>query len=214
MRRILRSSIYALALTVATAAIARDNEGEKNRNAQLKGQYALNGTVSCIVSGTPFNPNFTPTSFTVFTRATLVGVQTFTGNGTGTFKARSVGLNPPPVTNNATTPPTTPLGGISAGASDAVGEFAYSIDSEGLLSIDLVPGTFLQVTNTSGPGAGSSFIVDHHQLAGMISRDKKTIVLATTEPLMETQTVTPVVGPAFNRYRVCHRWHVLTWIGE
>jgi hypothetical protein len=112
-RRVSVCSIYALALTLATAAIARDDDDgqQRNRNAQIKGQYAFTGTVQCIVSGTPFNANFTPTSFTVSTRGTLVGVLTFDGNGTGTIKIRTVGLNPPPVTNNATTPPTTPLGG-------------------------------------------------------------------------------------------------------
>jgi hypothetical protein len=68
--------------------------------------------------------------------------------------------------------------------------------------MDLVPGTFLQVTGLTGPGAGSSFTVDHHQLSGMVSRDKKTIVLGTVDTQKETQTITPVDGPAFNHYRV------------
>ena len=69
--------------------------------------------------------------------------------------------------------------------------------------MDLVPGTLLQATTVAGPGVGSSFTLDHHALSGMVSRDKKTIVLGTVDPVMETQTITPAVGPSFVRYRVC-----------
>jgi hypothetical protein len=165
------------------------------------------------VSGTPWNPNFTPSSFAISTRGNLVGVQTFNGDGTSTFNARSDSLTPPPVTNGPT-PPNTPLGGIGAGASDATAQIAYNIDNAGLLSMDLVPGTLLQVTNVAGPGIGTTFTVDHHALSGMVSRDKKTIVLGTVDPVMETQTFTPPVGPQFTRYRVCIRTTVLTQIGE
>lgn len=213
MRRISVCSISVLALTLATAAIAQADDQQKNRNAQLKGPYALTGTIECIVSGTPWNPNLTPTSFAISTRGTLVGVQTFNGDGTSTFKVRSDFLNPPPVTNGPT-PPNTPLGGISAGANDATAQIAYNIDNAGLLSMDLVPGTLLQATTVAGPGVGSSFTLDHHALSGMVSRDKKTIVLATVDPVMETQTITPAVGSPFVRYRVCIRTTVLTQIGD
>jgi hypothetical protein len=206
MRRILVCSIYALALTLATAAIARDDDDQqRNRNAQLRGQYALTSTIECIVSGIPFNADFTPAALAASTKGTLVGVQTFNGDGTATFKVRSIGMNPPPAT---------PLGRIGVGSSDGTAQLNYSIDNQGLLSMDLVPGTFVHVTNLAGPGAGSSFTVNHHALSGMVSRDKKTIVLGTVDPLMETQTITPVSGVPVTHYRVCTRTAVLTQIDD
>ena len=179
---------------------------------KLKGEYAFTGSAACLVSGTPFNANLTPSSFTVSTSFSVVGIRTFNGDGTGTIKGRSVSINPPPVTNTNTTPPTTPLGGISANNSDFTASFTYSIDSAGLLTTQLVPGSFLGTG--IGPSAGSTFTVDNFSLVGMMSVNNETIVLATPQAAEEIQTITPTVGAPFNRYRICHRSRVLIRTGN
>src|ERR1039458_1704144 len=62
---------------------------------QLKGTYAVTGTVQCLNSNLPFNANFTPAtgSLVQSNRATFVGTKTFDGNGSGQMTVRSVGMN-------------------------------------------------------------------------------------------------------------------------
>lgn len=174
---------------------------------QLKGNYAVTGTVFCLQSNLPFNANLTPAPGSIVgaARVTVVGTETFNGNGTGQMTLRSVGLNVPP------NPPA--LGGSQAGSSDATATLKYSFDASGGVSINIVPGT-LVVTNLTGPGAGSSFTVDTEPLYGMVSNDNKMIVLATVDAVMETQTITPVGGGTVIHYRFCNRSYVLTWIGN
>src|SRR5829696_1308284 len=107
--------------TISIAALAW--AGAANAaSPKLKGQYAFTGTAACLVSGTPFNADLTPTSFTVSNSFSVIGVRTFNGDGTGTIKGRSVDINPPPrMVGTApcnTGPAACPLGGISAGSSD------------------------------------------------------------------------------------------------
>ena len=181
---------------------------------ELKGQYAFTGTAHCLVSGTPFNANLTPTSFTIQQSFSVIGVRTFNGDGTGTIKGRSATIIPPPVTNTATIPPSNPLGGINASAAEFTGQFTYAVDDDGGFTSQLVPGTF-QGTTISGPGAGSTVTIDQFSLVGLISNNKQTLTLATADPAMETQTITPAGGGTpFNRYRICHRSRVLTWMGN
>lgn len=214
-RKLALISISALALTWVTTAIARDDDGpQRARNAQLKGAYAYMGTFECLVSGAPFNPNFTPSGFTVSFRADQVGIQTFHGDGTSTWNSRAVSINPPPMTNTQTNPPSNPLGVIGATQVDATGQINYNIDNDGLITMDVAPGTVIQGRVLAGAPAGSTYTFDHHRLSGMMSSDKKTIVLGTVDLLMETQTITPVVGSPSVHYRVCSRTTVLTKIDD
>lgn len=207
-------SVSALALMAVTAAFASDDdEAQGARNAQLKGAYALTGTIECIVSASPFNPNFTPSGFAVSNMTSMVGMQTFQGNGTSTFNVRTVTLSPPPVTDPQTNPPSSPLGGVRVVQADATAQVNYNIDNDGLISVDVAPGTLVQATILTPPGSGS-FTLDHHQLSGMMSRDQKTIVLGTVNPLMETQINTSAGGIQTLRYRVCVRTMVLTQIDD
>ena len=205
-------SKYAFALLLSAAVLTSTNTGHA-ASKKIKGQYAFSGSAECIVSGTPFSDNFTPTSFSTHMSFNIIGVRTFNGDGTGTIRGRNVTINLPPVTNTSTTPPTTPLGGIGASAGDVSASFTYTIDDFGYIHIDIVPGTFIGTT-VSGPGAGSTNTLDHVQFGGIVSADHKTIHLASIDPIMETQVITPVSGPQFTRYRICHRARVLTWIGE
>lgn len=197
MRRELVLSISAVVLTWSATAMAAPP--------QLKGQYAYSGTVDCLFSNTPFNLNLTPTGPVESTTSSVVGIETFNGDGTGKMTARNVAFNPPP--------PATGLPQISANSSDATANITYSFDNDGGLTTDIVPGTFL-ATFLTGPGAGSTFTVDKLNHYGMVSTNGQMITLASAEPVMETQTITPVGGPQIIRYRVCHRSQVLIWIGK
>jgi hypothetical protein len=208
MKRTLVWTISIAALTWAGAANAA--------SPKLKGEYAFTGTAACLVSGTPFNPNLTPTSFTVSTSFSVIGVRKFNGDGTGSIKGRSVSIDPPPRGNvfpAPCTPATCPLGGISASSADFTAQFTYAVDGDGGFTTLLVPGTF-QATVLTGPGAGSTFTIDQFSLAGLISNNHETLTLATDVPAQETQTITPPSDPPFTRYRICHRSRVLTRMGN
>jgi hypothetical protein len=172
---------------------------------QLKGTYAVTGTVQCLNSNLPFNANFTPAigSFVQSNRATFVGTDTFDGNGSGQMTVRSVGMN---------LPPGTPLLGINASASNVTAVLTYTFDASGGVSINIVPGTYL-LTNLTGPGVGGTSTIDTLPLYGMASNDNKMIVLATPTTVMDTEINTPPGGGVGNtRYRLCHRSEVLIWI--
>jgi hypothetical protein len=203
----------AFAVSISTAMLVWTAAAQA-ASPQLNGQYAFTGTAACLVSGTPFNADHTPTSFTIQQSFSVIGVRTFNGNGTGTIKGRSVNIVPPPVTNNATVPPTTPLGGIRADSSEFTASFTYAVDNDGGFTTQLVPGTF-QGTTLTGPGAGSTFTIDQFVLAGLLSNNTQTAALASVEPAMETQTIMPAGGGTpITRYRICHRSRVLTWMGN
>jgi hypothetical protein len=72
-----------------------------------------------------------------------------------------------------------------------------------------VPGSFLGHF-LNGPRAGQTFTIDQNNLEGLISNDKKTLVLATVEPTVEKQQFSN--GDV--RYRICHRSRTLIWMGN
>jgi hypothetical protein len=204
MKRAFVCTISIAALTWAGAANAA--------SPKLKGEYAFTGTAACLESGTPFNANLTPTTFTVHTSFSVIGVRKFNGDGTGTIKGRSVNINPPPRSisgDPCSVPGACPLGGVSASSSDFTAKFTYVVDGDGGFTTLLVPGTF-QGTVLTGPGAGSTFTIDQFSLAGLISINHETLTLATDVPAQETQTITPPSAPPFVRYRICHRSRALT----
>ena len=204
---------FVCAISIAVLAWA----GAANAaSPQLKGEYAFTGTAACLVSGTPFSPNLTATSFTVSTSFSVIGVRTFNGDGTGTIKGRSVNIDPPPRSISGapcSVPGACPLGGISASSADFTAKFTYTVDGDGGFTTLLVPGTF-QGTVLTGPGAGSTFTIDQFSLTGLMSINNETLTLATDVPTQETQTITPPSDPPFVRYRICHRSRVLTRMGN
>ena len=200
----------AASVLICTSAIA---------GPQLKGQYGFTGAAHCIHSPigftalgealcgdtgqpisfqpNPSNPrNSCPGVFTLTN--SVEGVRTFNGNGTGTGEGRNVSLNVPPNT-----------GFLGASADEFSFSFTYTVDGEGGFTATTVPGSFISHILT-GPRAGQTLTVDQIKLEGLISNDKKTLVIASTEPLVEKQQFSN--GDV--RYRICHRSRTLIWMGN
>ena len=186
---------------------------------QLKGQYGFSGAAHCIQSSVGFNANqealcgdtHQPISVQpnpsnprtscpgVFaTTNSVEGIRTFNGNGTGTVQGHDVSLTVPP--NNSS---------ISASSDDFSFSFTYTVDDSGGFTSQTVPGSF-QGTFVTGPRTGQTFTVDEINVEGLISNDKKSLVIATVEPTVETQQFSN--GDV--RYRICHRSRSLIWMGN
>ncbi len=184
---------------------------------QLKGRYGFTGAAHCIHSSVGFNSNGEalcgdtgqPISFPVpsgprntcpgvFANTSSVeGVRTFNGNGTGTAQGNNVSLSVPPNS-----------GSFSASSDEFSFSFTYSVDGDSFTTTT-VPGSY-QGTFLTGPRAGQTYTFDQITVEGLISNDKKSLVIASTEPLVEKQTISN--GDV--RYRICHRSRSLIWLGN
>ena len=183
---------------------------------QLKGRYGFSGAAHCIQSsvgftasgearcadtGQPINvpvPGARNTCPGVFaTTSSVEGVRTFNGNGTGTGQGANVSLTVPPNS-----------GSISASSDEFSFSFTYSVDGDSFTA-QTVPGSF-QGQFLTGPRAGQTYTIDQIMLEGLISNDKKSLVIASTEPLVERQQFSN--GDV--RYRICHRSRSLIWLGN
>lgn len=62
----------------------------------------------------------------------------------------------------------------------------------------------------TGPRAGQTYTIDQITVEGLISNDNKSLVIASVEPLVETQQF----STSEVRYRICHRSRSLIWMGN
>jgi hypothetical protein len=121
------------------------------------------------------------------------GILTFNGNGAGTSTT----------TNVLVTMPQTPGFSASAGSSRTTGPFTYTIDNDGLVTLQfgLITGTVL-----TGSGAGQTFTTsDLPPLVGLIAKNGDELTLATVDASVETNTN----QNGSTSQRVCHRSRVL-----
>jgi hypothetical protein len=186
---------------------------------QLKGDYGFAGASQCITSSVGFSAagealcgdTHQPISFQpnpsnprntcpgVFTLTSSVeGIRTFNGNGTGTVQGRNVSLTVPPNTAS-----------LGASSDDFSFSFTYSVDDDGSFSSQLVPGSY-QGQILTGNRAGQTYTINQLNVEGLISNDKKSLVIATVEPTVEKQQFSN--GDV--RYRICHRSRSLIRMGN
>jgi len=196
MQRVLICSAIAL-MWAANAAADSPN---------LKGAYAFTGTEACLVAPHNFNANLTPVDDQIYSEsASVEGVRTFNGDGTGTVRATTVSVIVPPT-------PGSPIAGAHGGSSSVSYSFSYTVEPDGTFTTDVVTGSFMG-TQLTGPDAGATFTINNFpQLTGMIGDNAKTLTLATLVPTVETVVFAP---PHYSPYpRICHRSRVLIAIGE
>jgi hypothetical protein len=205
------SLALAASVLIATSALA-------GGNSKLKGQYGFSGSAHCITSSVGFSPagealcgdtgqpisaqpnpsqprNTCPGVFA--TTNSVEGVRTFNNNGTGRVQGSSVSLTVPPNTVS-----------IGASADEFSFDFTYSVDDENFTS-QSVPGSF-QGQILTGPRAGQTYTIDKMSIEGLISNDRKNLVVASAEPRVERQAFSN--GDV--RYRICHRSRSLIDIGN
>jgi hypothetical protein len=186
---------------------------------QLKGDYGFAGASHCITSSVGFSASHEalcgdthqPISFQpnpsnprntcpgVFALTSSVeGVRTFNGNGTGTVQGNNVSLTVPPNTAS-----------LGASSDDFSFSFTYSVDGDGGFTSEVVPGSY-QGQILTGGRAGQTYTINQINVEGLISNDKKSLVIASVEPTVERQQFSN--GDV--RYRICHRSRSLIRMGN
>jgi hypothetical protein len=176
---------------------------------QLKGEYAFTGEASCLFAPFGFYPNLTPIDDKVFSNSFSVhGIRTFDGHGNGTAEGIAVVTVPPPTPQSPglNFPP-------DANSHRFSFQFTYTVDNDGTISTQMVPGTFTSIFLT-GPRAGLTFTVDQFTLVGTASKDNKVLTLATPTTEVETHTYNNADGSTNVWPAVCHRSRVLIWLGK
>jgi len=163
--------------------------------AQISGTYAFSGTGSCVIASAGFNSAFQPVNPPVFYDSfSVAGFRTFNSNGTGSVQA---------IVRSSTSP--VPPGSFaasssSASASDVTYEFTYTITPPGIISLHLVPGTYLQTFST-GPRAGQTASLNLLNAYAVLSGDAKQYMTITKTTEVETKSYSNSdVLP-----QVCHR---------
>lgn len=180
-----------------TAAEARDWEK------LLRGDYVFTGEATCLISLAGFNADLTPVTpgpFPVVISFSVNGVRTFNGDGTGTLRAKIVGVQHPFAL------PTTPAPVFNRGggqANDIESTFTYDVAPDLTLTIQTVS---LGGTATAGVRVGQTFSISGVPVFhGRIAEHLDGITLAHDEPAVETLSWSNGdVQP-----RICHRSRVL-----
>ena len=184
---------FAFALAVSLVATAWGQTATAD-SPRLKGDYGFTGPAACLATSAPgpgFNPNLTPTDGSFGQSFTVEGIRTFNGDGTGTVKGSSMGITIPANVN-------------SAGSNDFSFSFTYTVNDDGSWTSDVV-GVETGTVKT-GPRAGQTFTISNSPTSvGLISRNGRTLTLATLEPTVEIVTFSN--GDVHKR--ICHRSRVL-----
>lgn len=198
---------HTLIAGAISAALLTWAPGASAAPPHLKGRYAVTGTGACLVAPPGFNANLTPKSdtngvFHFFSNSnSVLAVRTYNGDGTGKAEGSQVRITPPPTVGMPFGP--------SASSSTFSFSFTYSVNANGILTTDMVPGTFLG-TILAGPRTGQTFTVDKLSFMGLVSGDKKVLDVATVTP--EVATVTYSNGDVWQE--ICHRSRVHTFLGQ
>jgi len=163
----------------------------------LHGTYAFTGTSACIQDSASlgFNTDFTPKGPAIFFEFTATGTRTFKDDGTGTVTATSVSVGAPP---NA-----------FASSANFTFQFTYTINSSGMLSLTLVPGSF-SGQELTGPRAGQTYVDVFPVQTGQIGDGAHSIVISQPAPAVETATYSN--GDILAR--ICNRSRVLILTGH
>jgi len=188
--------ITVIAMFIAVA-MASAGDKDKNNNV-IKGQYAFTGEAACLTTSYQgFNENdLRPIADWWFVNSFSVqGVWTFNGDGTGSREGRAVGISYENIIP-------------AAGSEDFLAPFTYTVGPDGTFTTEL--SSPLTGTVLTGPRHGQTFTIYPISLTGMISKDKKSLTLASEEPQIETvKYYDPSGNLLVTHKRICHRSRVL-----
>lgn len=162
------------------------------------GIYNFTRHATCIDTSGGFTSEFTPSNGTAYSSSFSVnGVRTYNGNGTGTVQATVVG-------NNDSQSP-------SASSSTISYDFTYSVASNGTITSQVVPGSFVGKVLT-GPRAGQTFTNSGGTEGGHVS------TITTYSPVFTLSPLAPIVETTTYSngsvdYRICNGQEVLVYQG-
>ena len=192
---------------IPVAMASADDHHDHHWKNTIQGEYAFTGTTSCLVSNLEFNPNLTPKqgSIVYYNSHSARGFMNFNRDGTGTFETEvAVFIVPPPAPGAPG--PAVPI----AGSFKTSAQFTYNITDGDIVTIELVPGTWVSTFLTGPIPAGTTTSVDQWSLSGTVSADHNTLTLGSGGTVVETTTNS--LGAVF--YQICHRSSVLIRVDE
>jgi hypothetical protein len=186
MQRLLMLSLSAVITIYSASAIADLSN--------LKGTYGFTGTDACLYASGGFNASLQALGTTFSSSNAVEGVQTFNGNGTGTFTLITTTITPPPTVGFL---PAASSSQTSASITDTVTDDTFTVQD--------VPGTAVGKVLT-GPRAGQTFTLEGVPMrTGLISADGRTLVTSVLTP--EVEIITYSNGDV--ERRICWRSRVL-----
>lgn len=195
----------------------------------IAGRWAFTGPQNCLGSSTGFNPSTLAPIFiagnTVLSvsSTTVSGVRIFgapdaEGKGTGTASATFHTVTHPTFLSPTPPPPPPPAPPIfvpspfrtgSAAITTLQGTFSYEIQGENVI-IDDAPA----VGQILKGFPGTVQILGNPRFVGKISKDRRTILLAQEDLVVEQSVFTPTVGTPTTTNRVCWRERTLTKLDQ
>jgi hypothetical protein len=189
----------------------------------ITGRWAFTGPQNCLSSSTGFNTTLQPifvagvtvlgTSSTAVSGVRIFGAPDAAGKGTGTASAtfhtitHPTFLSPIPPPPPPPTPPIVPASPFrigSAAITTLEGPFSYEIQGENVI-IDDAPAVGQIVKGFPG----TIQIVGNPRFFGKMSKDRRTILLAQEDLVVEQSVFTPAVGTPSTTDRVCSRERTL-----
>ena len=200
--------VMMIATVTFMAAAMASAGGHGHHSWGIQGEYAMTGPGSCLYSRVPFNDNHQapdPSNSWIAFKLTE-GTWTFERHGTGKAQYNLHGIA-------ASQAPAFPL---ATGDTDAISfEFTYTITDDGMITGELVPGTYLD-TFVKGPLASSGYWSTFDKLSffGRVSTDHKTLMLNSAN---EVQTATIYLGTTTNTrtlYEICNYGRILIRVDE
>jgi len=224
----LRGAIDAEAQTRSNADIALSGEISELRakveEPSIAGRWAFTGPQNCLSSSTGFNtatlqPIFVAGATVLSTSSTAVsGVRIFgapdaAGKGTGTASAtfhtltHPTFLSPTPPLPLPPAPPIVPASPFRTGSAAITAlqsTFSYEIQGENVIIDD---GPAVGQIVKGSPGTIQT--LGNPRFFGKISKDRRTILLAQEDLIVEQSVFTPPAGTPFTTDRVCWRERTL-----
>jgi hypothetical protein len=186
MQHLLMLSVSAVVTIYSASAIADSSH--------LKGTYGFTGTDGCIYASGGFNDRLQALGTTFSSSMANEGVETFNGNGTGTFTISTTSITPPPT-----------VGFLPAASSSQSSASITDTVTDDTFTVQTVPGTDVGKVLT-GPRAGQAFKLEGVPMrTGLISAEGRTLITSDLTPGVETLTYSN--GDV--EHRICWRSRVL-----
>jgi hypothetical protein len=199
----MRTTICAFAAALAFAAGAA---AAGNYEKLLKGDYAIVGEGTCLVSQSGFDadqtPHDFPASFPHVSSFTTHGIRTFNGDGTGRAMLKVTSISHPfAIPQN---PPAAHIFNRGAVRTlDLESEFTYTVNADLEVMLRTVSVNGL-ITSGLRAGVGVSFH-NFPDVRGYLAQNLQSLTLAVEQPTVERHAYTD----GDEDFRMCHRSRVL-----
>lgn len=184
MQRIVVSCFVVAVLVLITLPLQSMAQSQQGLNHRLKGDYAFTLVRDCIQTAAGFAP---PPALTLLSPGTtrgasIVGMITYNGDGTGTSISTTLQVN-----NTA----------ISVSQSQSTCDITYAVNPDNSYTEQLTcSGTIL-----AGPSAGQTFTITGSSRQGQIAQGGQALLIAGIETNVETVNL----STSGTRQRICGR---------